>query len=130
MTAGILNLRANLDEDFAPRNTFNVKQALQFYAEIKRIEAARVIIFCSQDDAQWQTLRRALETLRLTGPRISLSWLASVIVCAHAFSQICKCNPHHVCHRFVVLTLSLCPQFMSGETWSCLAGSGRTIKKT
>ena len=61
LTSDALNLRANLDEDFAPRNTFDVEQALQSYAEIRRIEAAGATIICSHDDAQWQTLRKGPE---------------------------------------------------------------------
>ena len=50
-------LRAHLDRDQPPRNTWDAEKAVASMAEIRRIEAAGATVICGHDDAQWQGLR-------------------------------------------------------------------------
>jgi glyoxylase-like metal-dependent hydrolase (beta-lactamase superfamily II) len=58
LTSDALSIRANLDREIVPRNTWNVEQFLESFAEIQRIEAGGAAIICSHDSAQWDTLRK------------------------------------------------------------------------
>ncbi len=54
-------LRATLDRDIVPRNTWNAEALVKSLAEVRRIEAGGVTIVCSHDDAQWATLRKGAD---------------------------------------------------------------------
>jgi glyoxylase-like metal-dependent hydrolase (beta-lactamase superfamily II) len=58
LVSDAVSLRANLDADTAPRNTWNADALLKSYAEIRRIEQAGATVICGHDDAQWQSLRK------------------------------------------------------------------------
>jgi len=58
LTSDALSIRANLDREIVPRNTWNVEQFLDSFAEIRRIEAGGATVICSHDSAQWETLRK------------------------------------------------------------------------
>jgi N-acyl homoserine lactone hydrolase len=58
LAADTVSLRATLDRDIAPRNTWNADALLKSWEEVRRIEAGGATIICGHDDAQWQTLRK------------------------------------------------------------------------
>lgn len=51
-------IRATLDRDVIPRNTWNAQALSKSLAEVRRIEAGGVTVVCSHDDGQWQQLRK------------------------------------------------------------------------
>jgi len=61
LTSDAVSLRANLDADTAPRNTWNVDALLASFAEVRRLEQAGATVVCGHDDAQWQSLRKGAE---------------------------------------------------------------------
>jgi hypothetical protein len=54
-------MRANLDADTVPRNTWNAEQFLKSFADIRRIEADGATVICGHDSAQWDVLRKGLD---------------------------------------------------------------------
>jgi glyoxylase-like metal-dependent hydrolase (beta-lactamase superfamily II) len=62
LVSDAVSLRANLDADTVPRNTWNADALLKSFAEIRRIEKAGSKVICGHDDAQWQSLRKGAET--------------------------------------------------------------------
>jgi glyoxylase-like metal-dependent hydrolase (beta-lactamase superfamily II) len=58
LASDALSLRASLDGDIVPRNTWNAATFLNSLAEIRRIERGGVHILCGHDHQQWQTLRK------------------------------------------------------------------------
>lgn len=56
-----VSLRQNLDENSAPRNTWNVDALLKSFDEIRKIEKSGATIICGHDDAQWQSLRKGAD---------------------------------------------------------------------
>jgi len=61
LVSDAVSLRANLDADTAPRNTWNADALLKSYQEIRRIEKAGATVICGHDDAQWQCLRKGAD---------------------------------------------------------------------
>ena len=61
LVSDAVSLRANLDADTAPRNTWNADALLKSYVEIRRIEKAGATVICGHDNAQWQSLRKGVE---------------------------------------------------------------------
>jgi len=61
LVSDAVSLRANLDADTVPRNTWNAEALLKSFAEIRRAEKSGVTIICGHDDAQWQGLRKGAE---------------------------------------------------------------------
>jgi N-acyl homoserine lactone hydrolase len=61
LASDAVSLRANLDADTAPRNTWNAEALLKSFAEIRRIEKAGSTVICGHDDAQWQSLRKGTD---------------------------------------------------------------------
>jgi len=61
LVSDAVSLRANLDADTVPRNTWNAEALLNSFAEIRRIEKSGATIICGHDDAQWQGLRKGAE---------------------------------------------------------------------
>ncbi len=58
LASDTVSLRATLDRDVPPRNTWNADALLKSWGEIRRIEAGRATVICGHDDTQWQTLRK------------------------------------------------------------------------
>lgn len=56
-----VSLKATLDRDVIPKNTWDREMALASVAEIKRIQASGATVLCGHDDAQWQTLKKGAE---------------------------------------------------------------------
>lgn len=54
-------IRATLDRDIIPRNTWNADALAKSLMEVRRIEAQGATIVCSHDDAQWSSLRKGAE---------------------------------------------------------------------
>jgi hypothetical protein len=54
-------LRANLERDINPRNTWDAAQSTRSMAEIRRIEAGGVTILYGHDDEQWQSLKKGAD---------------------------------------------------------------------
>jgi len=61
LVSDAVSLRANLDADTVPRNTWNAQALLKSFAEIRRVEKSGATIICGHDDAQWQGLRKGAE---------------------------------------------------------------------
>ena len=61
LVSDAVSLRANLDADTVPRNTWNAQALLKSFAEIRRVEKSGATIICGHDDAQWQSLRKGVE---------------------------------------------------------------------
>jgi hypothetical protein len=49
-------VRATLDHDITPRNTWNVEALAQSLTEIRHLQQQGVTVLCGHDDAQWQSL--------------------------------------------------------------------------
>jgi len=58
LTADAVTLRANLDADTVPKNTWNAELFLKSMAEIRRIESGGATVICGHDLAQWETLKK------------------------------------------------------------------------
>jgi N-acyl homoserine lactone hydrolase len=58
LASDAVSLRASLDRDIVPRNTWNTELLLASLAEIRRIEKAGATVICGHDAAQWDTLRK------------------------------------------------------------------------
>jgi glyoxylase-like metal-dependent hydrolase (beta-lactamase superfamily II) len=54
-------MRANLERDINPRNTWNAEQSSKSMEEIRRIESGGVTVLFGHDDEQWQTLKKGAE---------------------------------------------------------------------
>lgn len=54
-------MRANLERDIHPRNTWDAEQSAQSMAEIRRIEEGGATVLFGHDDAQWQTLKKGAD---------------------------------------------------------------------
>ena len=61
LVSDAVSLRANLDADTVPRNTWNAEALLKSFAEIRRVEKSGATVICGHDDAQWQGLRKGVE---------------------------------------------------------------------
>jgi glyoxylase-like metal-dependent hydrolase (beta-lactamase superfamily II) len=56
-----VSLRAMLECDFIPKNTWNIDQAAASLADIKRIQAGGATVICGHDDAQWAALKKGAD---------------------------------------------------------------------
>lgn len=54
-------LRANLDGDINPRNTWNSEQSSRSMEDIRRIESGGATVIFGHDDAQWQSLKKGAD---------------------------------------------------------------------
>jgi len=58
LASDAVSVRATLDRDLVPRNTWNADLLQKSFAEIRRIEAGGATVICGHDEAQWQSLRK------------------------------------------------------------------------
>lgn len=58
LASDTVSLRATLDRDVVPRNTWNGEALLKSLAEVRRIEKSGATVICGHDAAQWETLRK------------------------------------------------------------------------
>lgn len=56
LASDAVSVRATLDRDLVPRNTWNADLLQQSFAEIRRIEAGGATVICGHDEAQWQEI--------------------------------------------------------------------------
>jgi len=61
LAADTVTLRATLDRDVAPRNTWDADALLKSWEEVRHIGARGATILCGHDDAQWRTLRKGAD---------------------------------------------------------------------
>jgi N-acyl homoserine lactone hydrolase len=61
LTSDAVSVRANLDADYAPRNTWNAEQCLKSFAKVRDFEKAGATVICSHDEAQWKSLRKGTD---------------------------------------------------------------------
>jgi glyoxylase-like metal-dependent hydrolase (beta-lactamase superfamily II) len=58
LASDTVSLRATLDRDLVPRNTWNGDVLRASLEEVRRIEASGATVICGHDDAQWAGLRK------------------------------------------------------------------------
>ena len=58
LASDAVSLRANLDLNVLPRNTWNAEQLDRTFQEIRHIEAGGVTVICGHDEAQWHRLKK------------------------------------------------------------------------
>ena len=58
LAADALSVRQNLDEGYAPKNTWNPDLFHSSLDEIRRIEAGGATVLCGHDAAQWAELKK------------------------------------------------------------------------
>lgn len=56
LASDAVSVRATLDRDVVPKNTWNADLLLKSFAEIRRIEAGGATLICGHDLAQWQEI--------------------------------------------------------------------------
>jgi glyoxylase-like metal-dependent hydrolase (beta-lactamase superfamily II) len=56
-----VSLRASLDRDIVPRNTWNAEALIRSLAEIRRLEKGGATVLCGHDPEQWATLRKGAD---------------------------------------------------------------------
>jgi N-acyl homoserine lactone hydrolase len=61
LASDAVSLRASLDRDLVPLNTWNADILRRTFAEIRRIEATGATVICGHDDAQWASLRKGAD---------------------------------------------------------------------
>jgi glyoxylase-like metal-dependent hydrolase (beta-lactamase superfamily II) len=61
LASDAVSVRASLDQDVTPRNTWNVDALQRSLSEIRRIEAKGATVICGHDDAQWRTLKKGAD---------------------------------------------------------------------
>jgi len=57
LASDIVSLRATLDNEIMPRNTWNTDELIKSLAEVRHIEAQGAVVICGHDAAQWASLR-------------------------------------------------------------------------
>ena len=58
LAADAVSIRASLDGDIIPKNTWNRDLCRDSFAKIRAIEADGATVICGHDDAQWRSLRK------------------------------------------------------------------------
>lgn len=58
LAADAVALRANLDREIVPKNTWNAELATRSMDEIRRIQARGTTVIFGHDEEQWKTLRK------------------------------------------------------------------------
>jgi N-acyl homoserine lactone hydrolase len=61
LASDAVSLRANLDTDTVPKNTWNAEQFLRSFAEIRKIEKGGATVICGHDSAQWDKLKKGAD---------------------------------------------------------------------
>lgn len=62
LASDALSIRANLDQDIIPRNTWDAASCARAFEEIRRIEAGGAEVICGHDVAQWEILRKGTDS--------------------------------------------------------------------
>jgi glyoxylase-like metal-dependent hydrolase (beta-lactamase superfamily II) len=61
LASDTVSLRATLDRDVVPKNTWNGEALLKSLAEVRRIEKSGALVICGHDADQWETLRKGAD---------------------------------------------------------------------
>jgi glyoxylase-like metal-dependent hydrolase (beta-lactamase superfamily II) len=61
LVSDTVSLRATLDREIVPRNTWNAEALVKSLVEVKRIESGGATILCGHDAAQWAGLRKGTQ---------------------------------------------------------------------
>ena len=61
LASDTVSLRATLDEEIIPRNTWNADELVRSLSEVKCIEAQGAVVICGHDAAQWASLRKGAD---------------------------------------------------------------------
>ena len=61
LASDTVSLRATLDRDVVPKNTWNGEALLKSLAEVRRLEKSGAFVICGHDAEQWETLRKGHE---------------------------------------------------------------------
>jgi N-acyl homoserine lactone hydrolase len=61
LASDALSMRAFLDGEILPRNTWNMEEFAKSLAEIRHIEKGGATVICGHDDAQWQRLKKGAD---------------------------------------------------------------------
>ncbi len=61
LTSDAVSLRANLDKNIMPKNTWNFELMAKSLEEIRRIENGGVTIICGHDAEQWSQLKKGAD---------------------------------------------------------------------
>ncbi len=61
LAADALSVRANLERDIVPKNSWNADLFRQSLAEIRRIESLGATVLCGHDPEQWKSLKKGAE---------------------------------------------------------------------
>jgi N-acyl homoserine lactone hydrolase len=61
LASDTVSLRATLDREIMPRNTWNADELVSSLAEVRRIEAQGAVVICGHDAAQWASLRKGAD---------------------------------------------------------------------
>ena len=61
LASDAVSLRANLDQNVVPKNTWNKELYLQSFQRIREIEAAGATVICGHDAAQFEALRKGAD---------------------------------------------------------------------
>jgi N-acyl homoserine lactone hydrolase len=61
LAADALSIRANLDQNIVPKNTWDREECLRSFERIRELEREGATVICGHDDAQWQSLRKGRE---------------------------------------------------------------------
>lgn len=56
-----LSMRANLVDDFAPKNSWNAELLLKSYDEIRVLEGQGIQVLCGHDAEQWEMLKKGAD---------------------------------------------------------------------
>lgn len=61
LAADAVSLRASLERDIVPRNTWDADLYLKSLAEIRRLEAGGATVICGHDIEQWASLKKGVD---------------------------------------------------------------------
>jgi glyoxylase-like metal-dependent hydrolase (beta-lactamase superfamily II) len=61
LASDAVSIRANLDTDVIPKNTWNKELCRESFKKIRAIESQGATVICGHDDAQWSSLRKATD---------------------------------------------------------------------
>jgi glyoxylase-like metal-dependent hydrolase (beta-lactamase superfamily II) len=61
LAADTVSVRATLDREIIPRNTWNADALVAALAEVRRIEGQGATVICGHDAVQWDTLRKGAD---------------------------------------------------------------------
>jgi N-acyl homoserine lactone hydrolase len=61
LASDAVSMRATLDQDIIPRNTWNADALAKSLVEIRHIRKQGTTVLCGHDDEQWKSLRKGAD---------------------------------------------------------------------